>query len=53
MPLILSSSLLVMTILNMKDHFVPNMAFEIPFLSHLMRWDGVVREMATCCVLIG
>lgn len=38
---------------NANGHLMPDMAFEIPFLSYLMRCDGTACVMATCRVLIG
>ena len=36
---------------NANGHLVPDMAFGILFLSHLMRCNGTARIMATCCVI--
>jgi len=38
---------------NMKGHPVPVVAFEIPFLSHLMRCDNAAHFVATCHKLFG
>ena len=38
---------------NAKGHPMLGMAFEILFLSHLMRYDGVACVVATCFLLSG
>lgn len=38
---------------NANGHLMPDIAIEIPFLSHLMQCDGITCVMATCRVLIG
>ena len=38
---------------NAKGHPMLGVASEIPFLSHLMRCDGVACVLATCFLLIG